>query len=88
MKNEDNIYSRDFLKQNWEQLIEIGFPIEIIESEKKWGYFIDHLNYPELPFRLENLSIESLTKLYQLIVDSEEFGIMSLKEQLKRLANK
>lgn len=86
MKNENSVYSRTFLKQNWDKLIETGLPIEIIESEKKWGYFIEHLDYPEIPFQLEDISTNQLTKLYQLLMDYE--GLTSLKEQIKRLINK
>ena len=57
-------------------------------KRKKWGYFIEHLDYPEIPFQLENLSFESLTKLYQLFVDRREFGISGLKERLKKLTDK
>lgn len=82
-----NTYNRVFLKRFRDDLISIGLPLDFIEDQKKWSYFLEHFYFPEIPFRLDELSKESLTRFYHLLKDINETSFTDLKAQVKKLIN-
>jgi len=73
-KDQDYIYSKQFIKQYWDQLIEIGIPMVVLEDLKNWTYLIEHGDVlPIINFGLKDLDNSSLIKLYDIAILHDEY---------------
>lgn len=70
----NNSISKLFLKNNREILLKLNFPLELIEDENKWNYYLLHGNYPGIDF---TITIENKNKLLSILQEyyPKNFGI-------------
>lgn len=74
------IYSKQFLKQYWDQLIETGIPSVVLEDIKNWSYLIEHGDIlPVIPFMLKDLDNQSLLMLYDIISPHDTFSANNMR---------
>ena len=62
------VYTKQFVKQYWDQLVEIGIPVVALDNIGIWTYLIEHGDtLPVIPFMLNDLESNNLLKLYDII---------------------
>ena len=62
------IYTKQFIKKYWDELIDIGIPVLILENIKHWTHLVEHGDlYFVINFGLSELNHESLFKLYDIV---------------------
>lgn len=62
------IYTKQFIKKYWNELIDIGIPVLILENIRNWTYLVEHGDlYSVISFKLSDLNNESLLKLYDIV---------------------
>ncbi len=78
--DKDYIYTKQFIKKYWDQLIEIGIPTVVLDNINNWSYLIEHGDIlTVMPFMLEDLDNDSLLKLYDIILPYDEFSAKNIR---------
>ena len=65
-------HEQRWLDRHQSDLWDSGLPLALTQSVDVWFYFLGHGYYPGDPFRLEDLTVEQLTRLEELVRAFEE----------------